>query len=107
MTTRRDFLRNMTAASMVLPLMSDENASKFLTTDGPQLRVAFCGLGSYANRAADAIQACKNVKATTPNAPIVMSFLGFNWSSRPPIKGETAATVRNKIVGNKAADYTP
>ena len=62
MTTRRDFLRNMTAASMVLPLISDENTLKFGPTDGPQLRVAFCGLGSYANRAAEAIQACKNVK---------------------------------------------
>ena len=48
MTTRRDFLRNMTAASMVLPLINDENTLEFPHTDRPQLRVAFCGLGSYA-----------------------------------------------------------
>lgn len=62
MTTRRDFLKKMTASAVVLPLISDLNELKALSTDTKQLRVAFCGLGSYARRCADAIKECKNVQ---------------------------------------------
>jgi predicted dehydrogenase len=62
MTTRRDFLKKMTASSMVLPLISDLNELKILSENTTQLRVAFCGLGSYASRCADAIKECKNVQ---------------------------------------------
>lgn len=62
MTTRRDFLKKMTASSVVLPLISDMTDIKFPSLDGKQLRIVFCGLGSYANRCAEAIKDCKNVK---------------------------------------------
>jgi predicted dehydrogenase len=62
MTSRRDFIKKMTASSMVLPLISDLNDLKVLATEGKQLRIAFCGLGSYARRCADAIKDCKNVQ---------------------------------------------
>jgi predicted dehydrogenase len=62
MTTRRNFLKTMTASSMIFPLMGDVKNLKFTQNDGPQLRVAFCGLGSYANRVAEAIKDCPNVK---------------------------------------------
>ena len=62
MTTRRDFLKKMTASSVVLPLISDISDIKIPFLDGKQLRIVFCGLGSYANRCAEAIKDCKNVK---------------------------------------------
>ena len=62
MTTRRDFLKKMTASTMVLPLISDINGIAKPVADGKQLRIVFCGLGSYARRCADAIKDCKNVK---------------------------------------------
>ena len=52
----------MTAASVVLPLLSDLPNFNAIPTDGKQLRVAFCGLGSYANRVAEAMQSCSNAK---------------------------------------------
>jgi predicted dehydrogenase len=61
MSTRRDFLKKMTASSMVLPLISDLNDIK-IRPGSKQLRIAFCGLGSYACRCADAIKDCKNVQ---------------------------------------------
>ena len=62
MTTRRDFIKKMTASSMVLPLISDLSELKTLAADTPQLRVALCGLGSYANRVAEAMKTCTNAK---------------------------------------------
>jgi predicted dehydrogenase len=62
MTTRRDFIKKMTASAVVLPLISDLNELKVLAANGKQLRIAFCGLGSYASRCADAIKECKNVQ---------------------------------------------
>jgi predicted dehydrogenase len=68
MTTRRDFLKKMTASSIVLPMMHEATPSLFSPKSAdaaaPVLRVAFCGLGSYARRCADAIKDCPNVKVT-------------------------------------------
>jgi predicted dehydrogenase len=64
MTTRRDFLKTITAASAVLPLPLAAITSTDNTplSNDRVLRVAFCGLGSYARRCADAIKDCKRVK---------------------------------------------
>lgn len=62
MTTRRDFLKKMTASSVVLPLITDLSEWDTVLPEGEQLRVAFCGLGSYATRCAEAAKTCKNVK---------------------------------------------
>ena len=59
MNTRRDFLKKMTAASMVLPLISDNNLLNPKPYEGKQLRVALVGLGSYATRVANAMKTCQ------------------------------------------------
>lgn len=62
MNSRRDFLQKITAASIVVPLLSktaEANAEKY---QGPMLRVAILGLGSYGTRVADAMQTCKKAK---------------------------------------------
>ncbi len=67
MNSRRDFLHKLAASSIALPLFSymekkepDYNPSY----DGPVLRVAIMGLGSYGTRVADAMQSCKMAKLT-------------------------------------------
>jgi predicted dehydrogenase len=63
MNSRRDFLKKMTAASMVLPLISaTETPQKGKPTEEKQLRVAIVGLGSYANRVANAMKTCTKAK---------------------------------------------
>ena len=66
MNSRRDFLQKLTASVIALPLMSGYSAAMehMLTEpyDGPVLRVAILGLGSYGTRVADAMQSCKKAK---------------------------------------------
>lgn len=67
MNSRRDFLQKITASALVLPFVpaySKENAmpSEELPYQGPVLRVAICGLGSYGTRVAEAMQSCKMAK---------------------------------------------
>jgi predicted dehydrogenase len=67
MNTRRDFLQKFTISALALPLLSftdSERIANFYQQayDGPVLRVAIMGLGSYGSRVADAIQSCKMVK---------------------------------------------
>jgi predicted dehydrogenase len=67
MTTRRNFLQKLTTSVIAFPLLSKEglfgeNTVNSLTYEGPVLRVAIMGLGSYGTRVADAIQACTKVK---------------------------------------------
>jgi predicted dehydrogenase len=62
MDSRRDFLKKMTAASMVLPLLPSNHINKNLNAETKQLRVAMVGLGSYANRVADAVKNSEKVK---------------------------------------------
>ncbi|MGI8635602.1 MAG: Gfo/Idh/MocA family protein [Segetibacter sp.] len=62
MNSRRDFLQKITAASVVVPFLPkavDASSKKY---EGPILRVAILGLGSYGTRVADAMQACKKAK---------------------------------------------
>ncbi|MCU0392310.1 MAG: Gfo/Idh/MocA family oxidoreductase [Thermoflexibacter sp.] len=60
MTTRRNFLKKITATSAILPLVSSFNELNAYPKADRQLRVAFCGLGSYARRVADAMKDCPN-----------------------------------------------
>jgi predicted dehydrogenase len=62
MNSRRDFLQKIAAASVVIPFLSktvEANSEKY---EGPILRVAILGLGSYGTRVADAMQSCKKAK---------------------------------------------
>ncbi len=67
MNTRRNFLQKLTASFIALPLLSKnsmaaiDNINKEFY-DGPVLRVAIMGLGSYGTRVADAMQSCTKAK---------------------------------------------
>ena len=67
MKSRRDFLHRMSAAAAALPFvpsltLADHKEGKEESYQGPVLRVAICGLGSYGTRVADAMQACTRAK---------------------------------------------
>jgi len=65
MDSRRSFLKKITASSVLVPyLASDAVASvqRFNDYDGPVLRVAIMGLGSYGTRVAEAMKDCKKAK---------------------------------------------
>lgn len=66
MNSRRNFLQKMAAAGIVLPFISKDilagNQLDKKKYNGPLLRVAIMGLGSYGNRVAEAMQDCKMAK---------------------------------------------
>ena len=68
MNSRRNFLQKLTASVIALPLLSKQNYFESLKNinakpyDGPLLRVAIMGLGSYGTRVAEAMQSCTKAK---------------------------------------------
>lgn len=67
MNSRRDFLQKIAASAMTLsfvPAFGKENLEQPVEVpyDGPMLRVAIMGLGSYGTRVANAMQDCKMAK---------------------------------------------
>lgn len=66
MKSRRDFLQKMAAATIAIPFASQQaSACKSpynKSYDGPVLRVAIMGLGSYGTRVAEAMRDCKTAK---------------------------------------------
>lgn len=67
MKSRRDFLQKISAAAAALPLvpslsLADHKEGHEETYQGPVLRVAILGLGSYGTRVADAMQSCTRAK---------------------------------------------
>jgi predicted dehydrogenase len=66
MNSRRDFLQKLTAPFIALPFLPSVGSANDYFYDqpyqGPVLRVAILGLGSYATRVADAMQSCKTAK---------------------------------------------
>ena len=67
MNSRRNFLQKLTGSLIALPLLSKQETLESFKEihepyDGPVLRVAIMGLGSYGTRVADAMQACKKAK---------------------------------------------
>ncbi len=65
MNTRRYFIEKMTVSAIGLPLIPYTGNLRFMedpNAQGPQLKVAIMGLGSYASRVADAMQTCKRAK---------------------------------------------
>jgi len=67
MNSRRHFLQKITATAFALPLstaygMETQALFNELPDDGPVLRVAIMGLGSYATRVAEAMQFSKRAK---------------------------------------------
>jgi predicted dehydrogenase len=67
MATRRSFLQKLSISAATLPFVSFTDAAflkRFQNSDGPVLRVAIMGLGSYGTRVAEAMQSCKNARLT-------------------------------------------
>jgi predicted dehydrogenase len=69
MNSRREFLQKLTASAIALPLLRqfDTERSKPVYNpphDGPVLRVAIMGLGSYGTRVAEAMLSCKMAQLT-------------------------------------------
>lgn len=65
MQTRRDFLQKMTGSVIAVSILPRFLHATPLTPppyDGPVLRVAIMGLGSYGTRVADAMQSCTKAK---------------------------------------------
>ena len=66
MNSRRNFIQKLTAAGIAVSFLKETaSANKPLrktSYDGPVLRVAIMGLGSYGTRVAEAMQACKTAK---------------------------------------------
>jgi predicted dehydrogenase len=67
MNTRREFLQKLTGSLIVLPFLSGDGESGMkeayeTSYDGPLLRVAIMGLGSYGTRVAEAMQSCTKAK---------------------------------------------
>lgn len=69
MSSRRNFLQRLSASAIALPILSPLKATAMdnayaSSNQGPVLRVAIMGLGSYGTRVAEAMQACKAAKLT-------------------------------------------
>ena len=64
MNSRRDFLQKLTASAFTIPFLplKDLAAESKKSYDGPVLRVAIMGLGSYGTRVADAMKDCTRAK---------------------------------------------
>jgi predicted dehydrogenase len=67
MKSRRDFLQTITGSLIALPFLSKNDLEELSDHrnklyDGPVLRVAIMGLGSYGTRVADAMQSCTKAK---------------------------------------------
>lgn len=68
MKSRRDFLQKISATALAVPFLSSANAGGFSIKEepyeGPVLKVAIMGLGSYGTRVAEAMVDCKAAKLT-------------------------------------------
>src|ERR1019366_8592653 len=66
MNSRRDFLQKITAATLAFPFLRQAVAAKKFADkkpyEGPLLRVAIMGLGSYGTRVAEAMRDCTMAK---------------------------------------------
>ncbi|HTI10614.1 MAG TPA: Gfo/Idh/MocA family oxidoreductase [Puia sp.] len=69
MNTRRDFLQKLTGSAIAFSLLPGASSAACSTPsgtpppyDGPMLRVAIMGLGSYGTRVAEAMQSCTRAK---------------------------------------------
>ncbi|MEP6846690.1 MAG: Gfo/Idh/MocA family oxidoreductase [Panacibacter sp.] len=67
MSSRRDFLQKISLSAAIVPFLTSTDAKGMENLnkepyDGPLLRVAIMGLGSYGTRVAEAMQSCKKAK---------------------------------------------
>lgn len=67
MNSRRNFLQKISASALSIPFLpslslASAEQAKEVPYQGPMLRVAICGLGSYGTRVAEAMQSCTMAK---------------------------------------------
>lgn len=85
MDTRRKFLQKITAPVLAVPFLSqltkeDNKTPVEKPYDGPLLKVAILGLGSYGTRVADAMKDCKRAKLTGAISGTPAKLV--NWQSK-------------------------
>lgn len=107
MNSRRNFIQLISAPLITLPFMSNQalgSSLQFQTAEGPTLRVALLGLGSYASRVAEAMQTSKRAKIValisgTPNKLTT-------WSAKYKVSESNCYSYENleKIKDNKEID---
>src|SRR5260370_913516 len=87
MNSRRDFLQKLAASAIAFPAISSLAAAATMPVsgchapyDGPMLRVAIMGLGSYGNRVAEAMRSCTKAKVVgvTSGTPSKIK----NWQAK-------------------------
>jgi len=98
MSSRRDFLQKLTASAITLPflpLASSASNEKLTHTpyDGPVLRVAIMGLGSYGTRVAEAMQSCQKAKLVGVISGTPSKIR--NWQSKYNIPGKNCYNYEN------------
>jgi len=98
MKSRREFLQNIAAAAMVLPSLpknvsAGSNNFYHKPYDGPVMKVALMGLGSYANRVANAMKDCKMARITglISGTPSKIA----DWSKRYNVDGKNCYNYQN------------
>ena len=102
MDSRRNFLQTLSASILALSIPQAGFASldDFYSQpyEGPVLRVAIMGLGSYGTRVAEAMQACKMAKLVglISGTPSKIK----NWQSKPRY-------YKNDLKKNRSTKYCP
>ena len=96
MQTRRDFLHKMTGsviAVTLLPQIVEACSAPLKPYDGPMLRVAIMGLGSYGTRVAEAMQSCTKAKlvGVISGTPAKIK----DWQSKYHISGKNCYNYEN------------
>lgn len=102
MKSRRDFIQTLSAPLMAMPFLSmcDINS----TYEGPVLRVAIMGLGSYGNRVAEAMRTCKKAKLTGVISGTPSKIK--NWQEKYQIPAKNCYNYQDfdKLIDNKEID---
>ena len=97
MNTRRGFLQKLGASAIALSLsrygLANSEGMDEQPYDGPVLRVAIMGLGSYGTRVAEAMQSCKKAKlvGVISGTPSKIS----NWQSKYNIPAKNCYNYEN------------
>ena len=109
MNSRRHFLQKLTFSAVALPFLPDYGALSLNEPDnqpyeGPILRVAIMGLGSYGTRVAEAMQSCKRAKLVGAISGTPSKIT--QWQSKYNIPAKNCYNYENfdRIKNNKDID---
>jgi len=109
MNSRRDFLQKLSLSAIALPFLPSYSSASSINPDsepyqGPVLRVAILGLGSYGTRVAEAMQASKRAKlvGTISGTPAKLK----EWQSKFNIPAKNCYNYENfdQIKNNRDID---